>query len=326
MAAVKTSSAGSLVRGGQIDHEDPDALENQALERVDRAAKAVYAAARAAFPDQSDPLEIYTRAVVSAGGQTVHAAVLLNRAHAARLSAVLAEFQRQAAPTEDATPLSAPWSPEDPAPVSRAGIRTHSPTLRNSLIGAAAVAVMFLTGMLVEHWRIRSTGTDTVIADMQDAGAVMAATKGELVNAATAINQALSDTREGVGVLQRIMALPDRERTALTAVVTELATNPGTTSVLQLDQLFRLPVPARDQALMFAASGTPQLREELLAIQRLAAARKPGRRYSNHLVCLLDGPSATSGDVSHSCLVQVPDDWNGSDKMLRDWYLGSLRR
>ena len=118
MAAVKTSSAGSLVRGGQIDHEDPDALENQALERVDRAAKAVYAAARAAFPDQSDPLEIYTRAVVSAGGQTVHAAVLLNRAHAARLSAVLAEFQRQAAPTEDATPLSAPWSPEDPAPVS----------------------------------------------------------------------------------------------------------------------------------------------------------------------------------------------------------------
>ena len=315
----------ATVRANSPTTDDPDGLEDLARAGVETAAARVRAAAAAAFPDRTDPFEVYTQAVVAAGVQQARSSLLLNRANAERVRRMLADF------AAELDSFDRPHVSEDGSAHHRVHDEEEVEVRADILPGPrpswwrfalmASPVVLILTGAGVEHWRTARSDTAAASAAMTTINALAFSAQSELTTGAAALHSAIADVKPGLTVLTQIAALPEPERAALTGLLTELQTNPGSISVAQVRDFFTLPVPTRNQALAFAQTGTPLLRDEVLSVQRAASARKVNAAYTNHQICVVPGPSYKVADrMVRTCLVQVPEEWSESDQLLKKFY------
>ena len=296
---------------------DADKLEARARNRMESAAKQVLLAGRNAFPDRNDPMEIYTEAIVNAATQSAYAAIEVNQAAAERLSAMLSTYASSRDAPDSAAYTQLLVEPYD----SRDKQSVPESTLRQlRLIRVALVAAVAAAGAMAEHWRVGASQVEPAIASLAVLQTAATAAHTDLLADATALRTSFDKAQSGLEVLGRIAALPERERAALNKVIMDLATNPGSQAVVQLEAMFALPVPTRDAALAFAERGTPALRADLIAISDLAA-RRPVRGDSLHTFCLTGGPTyQISSQIVSTCLVQIPTEWGESDSQLRRFY------
>lgn len=296
---------------------DAEKLEARARSRLESAARQVLAAGRNAFPDRNDPMEIYTEAIVNAATQSAYAAIEVNQAAAERLSSMLSAF----AASRDVPASTTCMEPPEDADDSCDGQGVIASTSKRSQLVLVMLTVAIAgAGAMVEHWRVTAGQIEPTLTSLSALQSTAMAARADLLASDAALRTSFSHSQAGLEVLSRIAALPERERIALNAVITELATNPGSEAVAQLASLFALPIPTRDAALAFAERGTPALRADFVSIADLAASR-PFRGDSLHTACLTGGPSyRLGGQFVSTCLVQIPGEWGESDNGLRQYY------